>query len=466
MTSIKNTYQAKLDSSEVFPQTKTSSKIKCKICGSLGANSSTCPMNPNAKKPNPQKHPQAVQKTQSFIEQLESLLIENDVQVDDLDLLEKELEELSNTDQSSIQTDTPYLDELEEELNNQIVDVVIDYKSSIIKNFTLLIDIVRAKDEKAASFKIREYSATVKLLTDYQGIIDNLSTMEKVLKDGGKKNPKTTLQKVDEIIKTGTLSYIENSKNDPDIKAILTFSKIYSIGPKKAKKLYEQYGISEIDELRKLVVEGKVKLNNKETIGLTYHDDLQERIPFEEMLSYEQLLLKEAEEFDPNIELSINGSFRRKMPTSGDIDVLITGDSIGQKRKQFIDHLKKKKIIVETLADGQLKFMGISKHPDYTTFRHIDIIETPRKEYPFAVLYFTGSGGFNSFMRGIALEKGFSLNEHCLSNRNTKICITDDIIEKKLGKKQFDTEQDIFTFLDMDYVLPEDRNNITISKLV
>ena len=475
---IKGLYQPNIDTSEILIQ---SNKITCKLCGSGGANSSTCPLNPNAKNPNKYKHPLASSDYEDIIDQLQKLLTssspnkdelgkeleelsntsnEESIETPFLDELAKELEELSNTgNEESIET--PFLDELEKELI-----VHIDYKPSILKNFTLLIDIVRAKDEKAATFKIREYSNTIKLVTDYQGSINDLTTMEEILKDGGKKNPKTTLLKVEEIMKTGTLSYIEKAKNDADIKAILNFSKIYSIGPKKAKKIYEEYGISEIDELQKLVDEGKIKLNNKEKIGLTYHYDLQKRIPYEEMLAYEKLLLDEAKAFDPSIELSINGSFRRKMPTSGDIDVLITGDNIDQKRKKFIQHLIQKKFIIETLADGKLKFMGISKHPQYTIFRHIDIIETPRKEYPFAVLYFTGSGGFNSYMRGIALEKGFSLNEHCLSYRKTKLCIEEDIIEKKIGKKQFDTEQDIFMFLDMEYVLPENRNNITISKLV
>ena len=30
---------------------------KCSICGSPGTSKSTCPLNPNAKNPNPSKHP-------------------------------------------------------------------------------------------------------------------------------------------------------------------------------------------------------------------------------------------------------------------------------------------------------------------------------------------------------------------------------------------------------------------------
>ena len=184
------------------------------------------------------------------------------------------------------------------------------------------------------------------------------------------------------------------------------------------------------------------------------------------MVEYEKLLLAEAHKVDPNIMLSINGSYKRKMPDSGDIDVLITSkQNVAASRKKFIEHLKKKGIIIETLANGKKKFMGISKLPNFTKFRHIDIIESDVKSYPFGVLYFTGSGGFNARMRGVALSKGYSLNEYDFTHKLTKKPVTSEEIMAKIGKPQFEDEHEIFQFIDMDYVLPEDRVNITPSKV-
>ena len=53
--------------------------------------------------------------------------------------------------------------------------------------------------------------------------------------------------------------------------------------------------------------------------------------------------------------------------------------------------------------------------------RHIDIIVTDPKSYPFAVLYFTGSAGFNIKMRQHALQKGYSMSEYGISKKNVKI---------------------------------------------
>ena len=55
-------------------------------------------------------------------------------------------------------------------------------------------------------------------------------------------------------------------------------------------------------------------------------------------------------------------------------------------------------------------------------------------------------------MRAIAL-KGYSMNEYCLSHKNTKIELNSDEIFNKI-KKSFELEKDIFDFLDMEYVKP------------
>ena len=138
---------------------------------------------------------------------------------------------------------------------------------------------------------------------------------------------------------------------------------------------------------------------------------------------------------------------RRQKSDSGDIDVLITGSSKAI-YDVFIDSLIKSDILIETLARGDTKYMGLAKHKSLSNIaRRIDIMYTTRKEYPYAVLYFTGSADFNPKMRKIALDMGYSLNEHSLTNTTTK---------EKLDI-QFESEKDIFKFLNMDYVEPQNR---------
>ena len=107
----------------------------------------------------------------------------------------------------------------------------------------------------------------------------------------------------------------------------------------------------------------------------------------------------------------------------------------------------------EELALGDKKFMGLANMAKGkevakpTSCRRVDIMITTEKEYPFAILYFTGSADFNPEMRQVALDKGFSLNEYSLTHL-------------KSGKdldKIFLSEKEIFEFLGLKYVEPEDR---------
>jgi len=324
-------------------------------------------------------------------------------------------------------------------------------KQKIIDNFKIMIYKVYADNDKAAVFKAREYSKAIKVLSDYHGPIDSLETAKDILIKSGKKNPVKILKKIKEIIDTGKLEAAEKVKKDPRLKALTNLTKVYSIGDKKALQLYEQYNITTVPQLKKEFKKDPSILHNKQQIGLKYFTDLQKRIPRKEMLDYETLL----KQVDPSLKLSINGSFRRGAKTSGDIDVLINGTQ--KNRNDFIKVLKESGIIVETLANGKKKFMGIIKLPNYKTYRHIDIIDSDDKSFPFGVLYFTGSAKFNTEMRNIALAQGYSLNEYEFTHKGTKKPLTKREIFEKIGKEQFENEKDIFKFLNMKYVKPQDR---------
>ena len=143
--------------------------------------------------------------------------------------------------------------------------------------------------------------------------------------------------------------------------------------------------------------------------------------------------------------MTIAGSYRRRAKDSGDIDILLKGTPVLYKK--FIDVLEKKGYLYETLAKGTKKYFGMGKLPECLTFRRIDIMVTKPQEYPFAVLYFTGSKEFNTLMRQHALDRGLSMNEYSLKDVDTKEPV-DHV---------FQTERDIFDYLEYTYVDPWKR---------
>ena len=91
-------------------------------------------------------------------------------------------------------------------------------------------------------------------------------------------------------------------------------------------------------------------LNPKQKIGLKYFTDLDTRIPRKEIDAYKRKFTA-IQKFVPGLIFSINGSYRRGLTSSGDIDVLITASNPSKTpesvRKHFIKLLLQKGIIIE-----------------------------------------------------------------------------------------------------------------------
>jgi DNA polymerase beta len=249
--------------------------------------------------------------------------------------------------------------------------------------------------------------------------------------------------KLEELLATGSLAAAERAKTTHAIGAYDAFLKIYGVGPAKARSLVEA-GYKTIEDLKAAVAADPKLLNKNQHIGLQYYAPLLERIPRSEMDQHARILQLAAEEEDS--APTIVGSYRRQAPTSGDIDVLLRSDNPDD-LASFVETLTVSEYIIESLAEGKKKFMGICRLSPDDTPRRLDILLTPPAEFAFALLYFTGSDDFNVAMRRHALTLGYSLNEHGLTGMDTTATPT----------RPFPTEESIFEFLGLQYVEPPAR---------
>lgn len=313
-----------------------------------------------------------------------------------------------------------------------------NYKTKIEYNLNILIKKYSNIKER---FKVNAYKKALNQLPDV------ISTLDDVKDVGGKK----TFEKMKYIIENNDdLQEVKDYINNDSFKVFEEFQKIHGIGPAKAQELYDKHNMRSIEDLK----ENMNLLNDKQKIGLLYYDDISQRIPYNEMSKHDEFvskimkdLYKDCEIQENNIRYVIVGSYRRKAKDSGDIDILLSGDK--NYLSSFINLLIEKKYIIKDaiLANGDVKFMGMCKLPRYKTHRRLDILYTPPEEYPFAQLYFTGNFQFNIRMRTHALKLGYSLNEQSLIDVKTKKPVT----------HTFETEKDIFEYLDFEYLSPEDR---------
>jgi len=317
-------------------------------------------------------------------------------------------------------------------MNKELIDIMEE-----------LADIMMRQGEP---FKSRAYKKASETIMSYPDEITDVKQLKNQPGIG-----KTIMDKLEEFQKTGTLRVLERERKNP----MNLFTKIYGVGPKKAKQLIEQ-GITTIDQLK----ENEGKLNDTQKIGLKYYEPLQQRIPRDEIVEFEKVFEKIFKEVTPkDSKFEIVGSYRREAKNSGDIDVIITNEENNiDSFNKFLDALIKDGIVIEVLTRGKTKSLTIGEIKNSIP-RRIDFLYTPPTEYAFATLYFTGSKAFNTVMRQRALDMGYTLNEHGLSIMKSG----------KKGEKvdiEFPNEKSIFEFLGMKYKEPKQREGYKSVELV
>lgn len=257
------------------------------------------------------------------------------------------------------------------------------------------------------------------------------------------------IEKVKEYLDTGKISAAETAKKElkkekkisEQEKILIELERVWGIGPIKAKKLYDQ-GIRSIKDLRKRTE----LLTDQQKIGLKHNEDLQQKVP-RDMITSLYVIMRaylDKKYGRGSYDMEIAGSYRRGAKESGDIDCLLSSKVFGL--KEAVELFKKKNIVTDVLSMRKEKFMGVAHCPSGGLHVRLDIEFVSEEEWGTALLYFTGSKGFNVYMRADAKRKGMLLNEHGLYDINTG----DKIL-------QYPSEEDIFEEIGMKYVSPPMR---------
>jgi DNA polymerase/3'-5' exonuclease PolX len=315
-----------------------------------------------------------------------------------------------------------------------------DIKSKIIDALNVLI---RRDSAEKKVFQVRAYK---KVIEELQALEKPIVKLENI--DGIPGIGKKIREKIGEILATGVLKAAEKAKEDLALDAVEVLSGVYGFGPAKAGTLIAD-GIKTIAQLRSASEKDPNLLNRSQKIGLKYYDDILQRIPRAEMKNHEKILTKE---LYVGQEGSVVGSFRRGQESSGDIDFLIKMDPGPDKKEIFQEYVKdliKSGYMIEVLSQGDQKCLAVVRLTPELPARRLDILVIPTAQFPYALLYFTGSGEFNIAFRKHALKLGYSLNEH-------EMKLTGKVPDAK-PVPAMTSEADIFAFLGLKYKEPNER---------
>jgi DNA polymerase beta len=341
-----------------------------------------------------------------------------------------------------------------------------------IHEFNLLIKQIKAeylnaqmegnvKDMQQHKYRLQNIKKILSIIKKLDFEITSSSEVEDIPGIG-----KGSIRRIDEILKTGKLSEIEqkySEKKHKQIQGIQELTKVIGIGDKFAQKLVTEYKITSVPELEKAYKQGKIELSHQILLGLKYYGVVETNIPRKEITLMNKYLQKEAHKLDPSLEVVICGSYRRGTPTSGDVDVLLYHPDIKTSKyiktpsylELFVDELSTEGFIIDNITDKnyRIKYMGFCKYKDQPV-RRIDIRMIPYNSIHTAMLYFTGPAELNTQMREKAKRRGMILNEYGL------------YIDSEAGKKQvkITSEKDVFDHVGMKYLRPEEREKYATGK--
>ncbi|MBI5388307.1 MAG: DNA polymerase/3'-5' exonuclease PolX [Verrucomicrobia bacterium] len=297
-------------------------------------------------------------------------------------------------------------------------------------------------------FKTRAYSNAARTL---EGLSEPLAKLVAEDRLGEIKGIGEGIQKkVTELVTTGRLAYYEELKASIPA-GLVAMLQIQGLGPKKVKALNDKLGVETIEQLEAACQAGQVatldgfgeKTQAKILEGIAFRRQFASRHLLSDALVAAEPILDNLRAHPDVIRVSTGGSVRRHKEIIGDIDFLVSS----KRPENVIEFFATQPGILSVSAKGETKASVMLEGGIQADLRVVS-----DAEFPFALMYFTGSKEHNIVMRQRAIDRGLRLNEYGLfkskeETRDPKLLVA------------CQTEEDVFQKLGLHYVPPELRED-------
>lgn len=312
-------------------------------------------------------------------------------------------------------------------------------KKNIVATLEEISSLLELKGED--KFKVNAYARAARSISQ-----TSLDVIGLVKKGEGKKIPgvgDALAKKIGELLETGKLTYLEElRKSLPD--GLPDLFRIQGLGPSKVRTLYEQLDVKSVSELEYACSENR--LVTLKGFGRKTQDKVLAAIARMKVNSEYHLLdlvHETASEIGKMLEklsgaerFQFTGSYRRRREIIRDIDCVIKFKS-GERDKLFaaLQRLKG----VREVKDVQNDLVSVV----WENGVPVEFIIVNKAEYPPAVLQSSGSREFFTGFREYASSRGYNLTSREMKKGRDKI--------------HFDTEEEMFGQVGLQYVPPELR---------
>jgi DNA polymerase (family 10) len=312
--------------------------------------------------------------------------------------------------------------------------------SDIADIFDQIADYLEIEGENP--FRIRAYRNAVRTVS---GLGSELKEMVAAGEDL-KQLPgigKDLAAKIHEILETGTAkALVKLQKRIP--KTVIEMLKLPGLGPKRARILYRELNIKNLDLLAKAARSGRIrelegfgqKTEKAILEAIEVQAQKEKRFKLAAVRPVVDHLVDFLKEVSGVNKVAVAGSYRRCRETVGDLDILVTARKNSPVMGRFMDYGAVDKV----LASGATKTSVILK-----SGLQVDVRLVEPASFGAALQYFTGSKDHNIAIRRLGQQRGLKINEYGVFR-----------FEKQVAGR---TEASVYQALDLPLIPPELREN-------
>ena len=251
---------------------------------------------------------------------------------------------------------------------------------------------------------------------------------------------------ITQLVQDGEFPEAEAIKQqiDPGVRGIM---RIPGLGPKRVRKLHDELGIKNVDDLQAALTANKLAAVSgfspklQDQIGQALERGRTKKA--RRLISEIDPIAQDLQDFLRTIpgvtEANVTGSWRRRRETVGDLDSVAASDDPAKTVDAFTEWAP----IAEVVSHGDTRASVVLHSGIAVDFRAVKPIH-----YGAALIYFTGSRDHQLVLRNMAIDRGWKMNEYA-------VYASPDETEIVASR----TEQDVYAAFDLAWIPPELREN-------
>ncbi len=314
-----------------------------------------------------------------------------------------------------------------------------DTKQDVLDMLHELAELTMLDEGDPQSFRVRAYESAAHAIEAQATDLGRL-TVEELQKIEGV--GKSTSAKIRELLDSGRVEKLEalRAKHPASVVALL---RIQGLGPKAVKRLREELGVQNVDDLRAALKAQRLRAlkgfgaKSEEKLAHALErldaEGATKRTPVSVALTLAERIVARLREVPGVTHASYCGSLRRFCETIGDVDIVVAASDA----PPVMQALQSMPVVDRVLGAGEAKTSVVTRRGT-----QIDLRVVAAHQLGAAQLYFTGSKGHNIKLRQRALARGWTLNEYALADAKTGAVIASE------------TEEQIYAALGLPWIPP------------